>query len=115
MFQFTASGVTEAWMYFMHASLLTAGIVVYALILWATGLKPKDDLGFSGELGVLLTFPGFTAVVVGGYRSLGSEPTRDGASPAKRIAVGVGVGCLSLILILPIFLALFWISRAVTR
>lgn len=33
MFQFTASGVTEAWMYFMHASLLTAGIVM-ALHAW---------------------------------------------------------------------------------
>jgi hypothetical protein len=85
---------------------LALGMAVTA---FASVLLPKlahvdpwfADTDAAVKIAMPFLFAGFAAIVVGGYRAVfATDPTRDGRSPALRIAVGVGFGCGSLVVLL---------------
>lgn len=65
------------------------------------------------RLALVALFPGFAAVIVGGYRMFGSEPTRDDSGPGKRIAIGVGLGCGALIVLFALIVAVAVVANSV--
>jgi hypothetical protein len=80
--------------------MLAIGVVGFAIVKRLLGPQ-MAAWDIAADVGTLCSFPGMAAVIVGGYRALGTEPTRDDSSATGRLVVGVGVGCLGLVLALP--------------
>lgn len=89
--------------------LLPAALVVgWALVRYLPELAWIDPVFADRQVAIELSIPAvvaaFAAIAIGGYRSiLGKEPDAQDASSTKRIAVGVGVGCGVLFVMLPLF------------